>query len=145
MRSTSRPGWAVTIATQSAPVLRPALAQAVLGERGHEVVVIGDVRPLVDQQANDLHAGRLAHVPHAGLVGDADDRDPRAAHRLGVVVERPRDRSDAEVGHALVDLAGELDELGLHVELARAPGEVEGVDRRQWPPMPGPGLNDMKP
>ena len=54
--------------------------------------------------------------------------DPRAAHGLGVVVERARDPLDAELGHALVDLARQLDELrGLSV-LARLPREVERVD-----------------
>ncbi len=38
--------------------------------------------------------------------------------------------ADAVVGHLLVDLAGQLDELGRHVELARPPGQVEGVHRQ---------------
>ena len=46
------------------------------------------------------------------------------------VVERAFDLFEAEVGHRLVDLAGELDELGREVVLARAPGQVERVDRQ---------------
>ena len=53
---------------------------------------------------------------------------------------------DAVVGHLLVDLAGELDELGRHVELARPPasgrrGRPAGSGR----PCPGPGSKRMKP
>ena len=59
--------------------------------------------------------------------------DLRAAHGLGVVVERAGDLLDAEVRHRLVDLARELDELGRHVELARPPGQVERVDRQAVP------------
>src|SRR5689334_16734959 len=44
-------------------------------------------------------------------------------------VERLRDEGAAEVRHLLVDLAGELDDLGVEAELARLPAEVEGVER----------------
>ncbi|MCL2770232.1 MAG: nucleotide sugar dehydrogenase, partial [Solirubrobacterales bacterium] len=50
-----------------------------------------------------------------------------ASYKPGVV-EDALDLGHAVVGHLLVDLPGQLDELGRHVELARAPGEVEGVD-----------------
>ena len=73
-------------------------------------------------------AGDSRMSPDAGLVAHAEDGDAAAADRLGRVVERALDPRDAVVGHLLVDLAGELDELGGHVELARAPGEVERVD-----------------
>ena len=57
-----------------------------------------------------------------------------------MIVERPGDPLHAEVGHPLVHLAGELDELGLHVELARTPGEVERVHRQAVSAHAGSGL-----
>ena len=52
---------------------------AVLGERGHVRVVVGDVRAGVLQQLDQLHGRRLAHVGDVGLVRDAEHEDPRAA------------------------------------------------------------------
>ena len=51
-------------------------------------------------------------------------------HGLAGVVERALGLLQAEVGHLLVDLAGELDELGREVVLAGLPGQVERVDRQ---------------
>ena len=56
------------------------------------------------------------------------------------VVERALGLGHAVVGHLLVDLARELDELGGHVELARAPAQVEGVDRQAVPAHARAGL-----
>ena len=103
---------------------------AVLDERGDVRVVVGDVRAGVLEQLDQLHGGRLAHVGDIRLVGDAEHEDPRALERLArAVVERLRDARAAVVRHVLVDLAGELDEAGREVVLARLPREVERVDR----------------
>ena len=102
-------------------------AQVELAQLGHVGVVVVQVGAEAVQQLHDLQRRRLAHVADAGLVGDADHRDPRAAHGLAVLVERALDALDAVVGHGLVDLAGQLDELRAHVELAGAPGQVERV------------------
>ena len=53
----------------------------------------------------------------------------RCSDLPSAVVERLRDPRAAVVRHVLVDLARELDEPRREVELARLPGEVEGVDR----------------
>ena len=100
---------------------------------GHERIVVADVRALLAQQLDDLQRRRLARVVDVGLVGHADDEDVRAAQRLGLAVERPRDLLAAVVRHVLVDLAGELDELRVEVELPRAPREVERVERDAVP------------
>ena len=55
--------------------------EAVLGELGHVRIVVGDVCARVLEQADDLHRRRLAHVRDVGLVGDAEDEDPRALER----------------------------------------------------------------
>ena len=55
-------------------------------------------------------------------------REPRTAFAWSFSARAIR--STQKYGIALVDLTGELDELGLHVELARPPGEVEGVHRQ---------------
>ena len=131
---TSRPGCAVTITAQSASssaassgsdVELDARAARARGRRGRPARP-----PRSASVAHDLDRRRLAQVAHARLVGHAEDRDPRAAHRLGVVVQRAGDPLDAELGHALVDLARQLHELGGLAVLARLPGEVERVDRQ---------------
>ena len=53
-----------------------------------------------------------------------------AVDRLAGVVQGALDPLDAEGRLGLVDLAGELDELGVEVVLAGLEGEVEGVDRQ---------------
>ena len=102
-------------------------AQPVRADVGHVRVVVDEVGAAFGQQPDDLQRGRLAHVADARLVGDAEDRNPRALDRLAGVVERAFDLLHAVVGHLHVDLPGELDELGGEVELAGAPREVERV------------------
>ena len=131
--SWSTPGWAVTISARSAPSSassKPRLCSAALGQRGHVRVVVDEVGAERAEQRHDLQRRRLAHVADAGLVADAEDRDAAAVDRLARVVEHALDLRDAVVGHLLVDLAGQLDELGRQVELARAPRQVERVDRQ---------------
>ena len=61
------------------------------------------------------------------------------------VVQRLRDHRAAEVRHVVVDLAGQLDEARREVELARLPGEVEGVDRDAVAAEAGAGLERREP
>ena len=82
-------------------------------------------------------AGDSRVSPIPGLVGDAQDQHPRALDRLADLVQRALDPLDAEVRLVLVDLPRQLDELGVEIVLARLEREVEGVDGRQWPPIPG--------
>ncbi len=114
-------------------------AQPEIGQLGHRLVVVDELGAVLGEQAHDLQGRRLAQIADAGLVGDADDRDLRPAHCLGVAVERVGHPLDAEVGHLLVDLAGELHERGGHVVLARLPGQVERVHRQAVAAHPGPG------
>ena len=65
---------------------------------------------------------------------------PAALDRLLLRVERARDLLQAEVGHVLVDLSGQLDELCIEVELARLPREVERIDREAVSAEPRAGL-----
>ncbi len=158
-RSTTRPprsaiavwstlGCAVTISVRSASCERPLQRLALqleLGQRGHVRVVVAQLGAERAQQRDDLQRGRLADVADAGLVADAEHRDPRALHRQPGVVEHALDLRDAVVGHLLVDLPRELDELGRHVELARAPAEVERVDRQAVPAHARAGLEAHEP
>src|SRR5918992_6387053 len=107
-------------------VLRPLAAEPEVGQLGDVVVEVAHVGALLAEQPDAPERGRLAQVADPRLVGHAHDRDARSLDRLDLVVQRAPDPLDAEVRHALVHLAGQLDELGLHVELARPPGEVEG-------------------
>ena len=76
-------------------------------------------------------AGDSRDVADAGLVADAEDAgsfEPLTGFSASL---RARcDPLGAEVGLGLVDLAGQLDELGVEVVLAGLEGEVEGVDRQ---------------
>ena len=91
-------------------------------------VVIVHQRAVRLKLADDLQGRGLAQVVDVGLVGHAQHQHPRSGQALALRVERVVHLLHAEVGHVLVDLAGEFDELGPEVELARLPGEVEGVD-----------------
>jgi hypothetical protein len=98
--------------------------------REHRDVRVGILHPgaLRLQALEQLHGGGFAHVVHVLLVGDAQDQDPCAAHRLAAAVERLRELLHHVVRHGVVDLAGQLDEARVHPELARLPRQVEGVD-----------------
>ena len=104
-------------------------------------VVVGDVaaerarRPLAIFSAGDSRVS-----PTAGLVADAEEEDLRALDRLAGVVEGALDPLHAEGRLGLVDLAGQLDELGVEVVLARLEGEVEGVDREAVAAHARPGV-----
>ena len=146
-RSTTRPprsaialwstlGCAVTISVRSASLerlLQRLALEGELGQRGDVRVVVAQLGAERAQQRDDLQRRRLADVADAGLVADPEHRDPRALHGQAGVVEHALDLRDAVVGHLLVDLPRQLDELGRHVELARAPAQIEGVDRQAVP------------
>ena len=142
------PGWAVTSTTASASstavVERDAL-QAKLGERGDVGVVVVDDPATLLEDLHDPQRRGFADVADAALVAGAEDQDLRSVDGLGDVVERALDPLDAVVGHLLVDLAGELDELGGHVELARAPGQVERIDGQAVAAHPRTGLEAHEP
>ena len=79
-------------------------------------------------------AGVLRESPMFALKADADD-----AH-AGTGEARPEQlpgaligEVDDVLGHPRVDVAGKLDERVAQSELARAPGEVVGVDRNAVP------------
>ena len=97
-------------------------------ELRHVGVVVGHLGAERLQAVDDLQRGALADVADAGLVGDAEDGDLGALDGLALLVERALGLLDAEVGLGLVDLAGELDELGREVQLAGLPGQVERID-----------------
>ena len=130
----------MTITARSHSLVGSTLRQPELGQLGHVRIVVGDIAAARAQQLEDLQRRRLAQVAHARLVADPDEQDPRAVDGLAHVVERALDLLQAEVGHLLVDLAGELDELGRHVVLARLPGQVERIDRQAVATHPGARL-----
>ena len=99
-----------------------------LADDGEVVVVVVHHRAAGFELLHEDVGGGLAVVVDVRLVGEAEDEDPGAFDGLGAVVEGLGHAVDHPVGHGGVDLAGELDELGVLPELARLPGEVEGVD-----------------
>jgi hypothetical protein len=92
-------------------------------------IVIGDVGAVLTQELDELQGRRFAQVADVRLVGDAHDVDAAPVDGPLLRVEGARYLLEAEVRHVLVDLPRELHELGVEVELARLPREVEGIDR----------------
>ena len=90
------------------------------GQLRHVGVVVGDLAAALAKKPRDLQRRRLARVADPGLVADAEEQDPRAAHRLARLVEGALDPLRAEGRLRLVDFAGQLDELGVELVL-RAP------------------------
>src|SRR4029078_9393698 len=90
--------------------------------------------------------GRLPDIVDVALVCDAEDEDLRFGERLaGAVVQRLREHRAAEVRDVAVDLAGELDEAGVEVELARLPREVVRIERDAVAAEPWPRLERHEP
>jgi hypothetical protein len=73
-------------------------------------------------------ARRFAQVVDVALVGDADDVHIRSVQRLLLRIERVGHQLHDELGHAAVDVAGQVDEPRLEVELA-APSTTGNADR----------------
>ena len=98
-------------------------------QRNVRIVIIGR-RAARLQQLDDLQRRAFAHVVDIFLVGEPDDQHARAVQPLAeAAVERLGHLLDDDARHGGVDLAGKLDEADGHVEFARFPNEVEGVDR----------------
>ena len=95
--------------------------------------MIADHSALGGEEVDDPERRALAGVVDVLLVGDTEHQHAAAVERLPAAVEGPDHLGHAERGHLRVDLPGELDELGVEVELARLPGQVEGVDRDAVP------------
>ncbi len=119
--------------------------ELLLGQRGHERVVIGHVGAAVAQKPDQLERRRLAQVADVALVRHAQHEHGAPGDRLAVAVQGPRDALGAVIGHVLVHLSGQLDELGREVELARLPGQVERVDRQAVPTQAGARLERHEP
>ena len=131
-----RPQWAVTTQTMSAAsqqlvgerrrlqveALRPRRARAGRGRRRP--------RPPSRSSSISFSAGDSRTSPTSPLYETPSISTVLPDTGFGGVVQRPRDALGAVVGHVLVDLAGQLDELGREVVLARLPAEVERVDRQ---------------
>ena len=99
------------------------------------------MRSRVPQQLDHLQRRRFARIRDVWLVRHAEHEDLRSLERpLSPVVQGLRDQRAAVVGHVLVDLAGELDELRVEAVFPRLPREVERVDRDAVAAEPGTGL-----
>ena len=114
-------------------------------EVGDVGVVVAQVGAEAAEQFHDLQRGRFAHVADAAFVGHADQRDLGPVDRFAGVVEGAFDALDAVVGHLLVDLARQLDELRAHVELAGPPRQIERIHRQAVPAHPRPRLEAHEP
>ena len=103
-------------------------------ELRHVRVVVGDVGAGVAQQLDELLGRRLARVADVGLVGDAEDEDPRPRERLlrpwfsaCEITERQK------YGMLLLTSPASSMKRVVEVVLARLPGEVVRVERDAVP------------
>src|SRR5262249_6016887 len=71
---------AVQIGEGAVPERERVELESLLADGGDVRVGVGKARALVEEESHDVQRGRLADVVHAGLVGDAEDVDPGAAH-----------------------------------------------------------------
>src|SRR6516165_6779420 len=102
-------------------------------ERNKGIVKVHAAAALFDE-LDELEGGAFPQVVDVLLVGDADEQDIGAVEpAVGRAVERRAQALDHEARHGIVDLAGELDEAGRNLELARLPREIERVD---WDAVP---------
>ena len=101
-------------------------------------IVVADLRPLLAEQLNQADGGALAQVVDVLLVGQPEDQHLRSLERLALLVQGVHGPLHHVVRHLPVDLAGQLDEAGIELELARLPGQVEGIDGNAVPAQPRP-------
>ncbi len=95
---------------------------------GEEWVVVADLGAGLAKQLDDGERRGFAEVIDIALVGEAEDEDARSVEALLVLVESECGLFNHVVGHAGVDLAGELDEAGVKVKLLCLPRKIEGID-----------------
>src|SRR5207237_3877344 len=91
-------------------------------------VAILDASASLAQQLDDLVRRRLAIVVDVRLVRETEDAHARAFQRFSLLVQRQHDLVDDVCWHAVVDLAGELDEARPGAVFRGLPGQVEGVE-----------------
>lgn len=103
-------------------------------------VVVGNLRPALQEKLHDGVGGGLPVVVDILLVGHAQGQDLRPVEALPPPVQRFHRPFDDVVGHGDVDLPRQLDEAGGKVVLLCLPGKVEGVDGDAVAPEPRSGI-----
>ena len=107
---------------------------------GYIRIVIADLGSAAEQNAHELHRRAVPRIVDVPLEGRAQDQDLCPQERLGLPVEGVGNLVGGVERHARVDLGGQLDELGIEVELARLPGQIIRVDRNAVASHAGPGV-----
>ncbi len=128
-RMVGRDHHAVGLGQGSVQIAHAGHLHALVVETGHMGIVVGDIRPLLLQQVDDVQGRRFADVAHVPFVGHAQHQHLAALNRLGGLVEFILHPLHPVMGHVGVDLAGQLDEAGLVGQRAQLPGEIVGVHR----------------
>ena len=103
--------------------------------------MIRDDRAALFEQFHDLQSRAFAHVVDILFVGDPDDEHPRPLDgATAPFAQRADQLADDVARHCGIDFAGEFNEPGGEIELARFPGQVERVDRDAVTAETGPGI-----
>ena len=89
------------------PITRAASSEGLCPDLAlaDEGIVVADLAAAGAQARDDVERGRLAHVVDAGLVGDAEDQDPRTVHGEAVLIQHLGDAVDDVVGQLVHEKA----------------------------------------
>ena len=92
-------------------------------------IVVLHLRSLMRHKAHHFERGAFARIVDVWLVGDAQEEDRRAIHRLLMPVEGKGDFIHHAIGLKVIDLAGRIDHREVEVEPL---GDILEVERIKW-------------
>ena len=103
-------------------------------------IVIGHLCASFCQQLHQRITGRLALIIDVRLIGQTQNQNLGAVDGLASRVERICNRADNMLGHARIDLAGQLNETRMLTIFASLPGEIKWIDGDAMPAKPRAGI-----
>src|SRR5947208_7907125 len=103
-------------------------------------IVIGHLCASFCQQLHQRITGRLALIIDVRLIGQTQNQNLGAVDGLASRVERICDRAHNMLGHARIDLAGQLNETRMLTIFASLPCEIKWIDGDAMPAKPRAGI-----
>src|SRR5437016_12216964 len=87
---------------------------------------------------------RFAQVVYIILIGEAEHQNPRTLHGFSMLVQRRAYRGGHVIRHCGIDLARQLNESSMEVELFRLPRKIEWIDGNAMSAQPRPRIERLK-
>src|SRR5205085_1458462 len=105
-------------------------------------IVVTDLCTLFLQKLNDGKRRGFAEIVYIFLVGNAENKNPGTIQRLLVLVEGSRDGVQDMIGHAGVDLTGQLNKACSEIPFLCFPRKIKRIYRNAmtaeaWPRIEG--------